>query len=269
MQSKNSSFTRHCTAVIGLNHKCQRQRSRGRGARCLNKVSAVRGEPGNRIPPTIQLHEMVSLWQDLLVFSVQEGNIVSSVHLECPVSLSIVKRLMSAEEAHPKGLQDYAIQEYALRLRPPEYAQIGWLDDLLSMLGGYTIFNSSLSADAPFLIADGQRNFCVHLPPDNIVSQRGLDWFLAMAIGHMQLHWPPRGGWSKVSDILWVARTPVHDFQKMARSEAIRFAFELLLPTPEMSAALEKHGLDRIPEILKLRIHPNVIHARMKNAGMH
>ena len=52
-RSKDVTFSRHCSTVIGLHHRCQRQRLRRRGPRCLKIGKRGSGGTGQQKPPTL------------------------------------------------------------------------------------------------------------------------------------------------------------------------------------------------------------------------
>lgn len=189
--------------------------------------------------------------------------------LEQATSLAVHRALASACLPAPAGVDEQVIRESAERLHPPvEAGGKEWVPLLLGMLGGRVSARPSSDIDGPLVVADARERFLVFLPATERVARRGRDWFLGLAIGHVRLHWPPRGEWGRTSDVLWVPRVPRDETTRLARDEAARFAMELLLPFARFERPWRAFGPGGVAAVLGLDLAREVVEARAAEVGL-
>lgn len=162
-------------------------------------------------------------------------------------------------------LDDQTIKHAAGRLRARDEVDQDWIPALVGMMGGAIRTLESEQADAPLLVADSPGRFLISLPGEPMLSSRGRDWFLALGIAHMDLHWPPKGGWGVDARILYVPRM-VKGTASQARMEAAVFAAELLMPTADFVSAMENP--DTAAQTLGIEVSMTVLRARSRSMGL-
>lgn len=185
--------------------------------------------------------------------------------LNAAVSLELHRALAGAALPMPSGLPNDSIARAARNMRPPGVLAPDWVLSIVGILGGAVRTLEDEWPDAPLLAADAPGRFLISLPSGPILASRGRDWFVAIALAHMRLHWPPKSGWGAQARLLYVPRSLKGDAM-VARNEAMSFAVEMLMPQDEFIAAMSDP--DSAAETLGIQVSEGILKARARSLGM-
>lgn len=176
------------------------------------------------------------------------------------------KQIASACFPLPCNINLKDIEFSAANFRPSKIDE-NWVSNTIHALGGSFNESDFIYEDFPLLVADGMQSFSVFLPKDPLLSSKGKDWFSALALGHMILHWPPPGSWGSPASLMYIpmfSKTP--DLIK-ARREATQFAIELLMPGELFFNNYLIEDGSSMQDKLGIKVHQDIIDLRIKMMG--